>query len=56
MNPERKPSAAEACHDATDNSQIKKCKTESPKWEPLRKFAPMASKSDTESNQKQGEQ
>lgn len=54
MNPERKPSAAEAtsCH-ATDNAQIKKCRTESPKWEPLRKFAPMASKSDTESNQKQ---
>ncbi|KAK9309480.1 hypothetical protein QLX08_000950 [Tetragonisca angustula] len=51
MNPERKPSAAEACH-ATDGTQLKSFRTESPKWEPLRKFAPAASKS-AESSPKQ---
>lgn len=50
MNPERKPSAAEACH-ATDGTQLKIVRTESPK--PLRKFAPAASKS-VESSPRQG--
>ncbi|OAD53305.1 hypothetical protein WN48_10469 [Eufriesea mexicana] len=52
MNPERKPSAAEASH-ATDGSQLKNNKNESPIWEPLRKFSPMASKTSIETNDKQ---
>ncbi|XP_043582947.1 muscle M-line assembly protein unc-89-like [Bombus pyrosoma] len=52
MNTERKPSATEACH-ATDGSQLKSVKSESPKWEPLRKFAPMASKTSAESSPRQ---
>ena len=55
MNTERKPSATEACH-ATDGSQLKSVKSESPKWEPLRKFAPMASKTSAESSPRQGNQ
>ncbi|CAL7950078.1 unnamed protein product [Xylocopa violacea] len=51
MNPERKSSATEAC-DASNKSQLKEVKNESPKWEPLRKFAP---KTNTETSQKRDE-
>lgn len=49
MNPERKSSATDA------NNGSPKAKTESPKWEPIRKFAPPPAKTDKEPGQKQDE-
>ncbi|CAK9808081.1 hypothetical protein ANTPLA_LOCUS5625 [Anthophora plagiata] len=54
MNPERKPSAAEACQ-AADAAQVKPDKKQSPKWEPLRKFAPVASKANADTAEKKDE-
>lgn len=53
MNPERKSSATDAC--CANNGSAKTAKNESPKWEPIRKFAPPPAKTDEEPGQKQDE-